>query len=323
MKIFSFLFPFVVLFISFNNVNCLFDDVLSRFYCNNENCYEILGAKRSATNEEIRNLFFMKKRMFSNHPDPELRKKLIKAYTVLSNKLTRRYYDYYLNNPHSIFNIIHFNIYYIYKIIKIIIALTIVMFILSLFNYMYKKYEIKKVLIALRKNKHFNKQVQSTILSKHPNYRTYDTIERTKIHDEIELEVADSFSPITNSMNLKISLLNDFIIFKLFFLLKQIYLYINWYILWIINYNILNKEYTEDDKIYITRTCVRLSAQKWNVLSNEEKNILMKKQLWIKQNRKEFLNELKEKEKINKMSRAKYKKQIRMKKKGISFNYND
>uniref|UniRef100_A0A8C9GVT9 DnaJ homolog subfamily C member 25 n=1 Tax=Piliocolobus tephrosceles TaxID=591936 RepID=A0A8C9GVT9_9PRIM len=322
MKFFSLCFLFVF-FISFNNVNCLFDKMLSRFYCDDENCYEILGAKRSATNEEIRNLYFMKKRKINNRQNPELKKKLTKAYNILSNKLTRRYYDYYLNNPNSIINIIHFNIYYIYKFIKIIIALTIIMFVIFLFNYLHIKYEIKKVLRVLRKNKLFNKQVHSTILSKHPDYRTYDSKTRAKIHDEIELEVADTFSNEVNTKNLKISLLNDFIIFKLFFLLKQIYLYISWYIQWIINYNILKKEYNENDKIYITRTCVKLSAHKWDILTSEEKNNLMKKQLWIKQNRNDFLNELKEKERINKMSSAKYKKQIRMKKKGISFNYND
>ncbi|GAW81194.1 DnaJ protein [Plasmodium gonderi] len=305
-----------------NNVSCLFKNLISEFYCKNENCYSILGVSEKCSINEIRSAYHRHLTNMKNNYDSEKKKKIVKAYNVLANNQTRKYYDYYLKYPNSFINVIYFIFYCVYKLIKVIIALVIIGFLLCAFQYMNKKYEMKRIVQKLSKNKAFKKEVQNKITLQHPDYRNYELAIKRKIEEDIEIEVAQQMGLINNKKNEKFSF-SDLIIVKVLLIPKHIICYVVWNVKWLIKYNILNDEYDESDKMYITRKCLNISADRWNALSHEDKKILLKKQLWVKEIQNEFFEEQKEKERINKISSAKYKKQMRMKKKGCSFNYND
>ncbi|CRH00303.1 DnaJ protein, putative [Plasmodium relictum] len=321
MKIFYFsviLFYFALV----SNVNCLFKKVLSHFYCHNESCYEILGISEKATPEEIRYSYYKKLKNIKKGYDLKKKKKVVRAFNILINKRTRSYYDYYLNNPNSIVNLIYFNLYCFYKLFKVILILLLVSFFICLFQYIHNSNEMKRVIQKCSKNKLFKREVQNRIAENHPDFHNYDLKKKRKIEKKIEEDVVQEIVMINNQKTRRLGI-SDLIIVKIFFLPRHIWQYVKWNIKWIIKYNILNEEYDENDKVYITRKYMNVSLEKWNSLNEEEKRNYLKKELWVKQNLDDFLHEEREKDRINKISSSKYKKQIRMKKKGISFNYND
>ncbi|SBT77309.1 DnaJ protein, putative [Plasmodium ovale] len=325
-------------FVLVNSANCLFKNVLSRFYCNSENCYSILGVGENATVNDIRMSYYRQIENIKEKYNPEKKKKIIKAYKILINKQTRKYYDYYLKNPNSIINIINLIFYCIYKLLKIIIILMLIIFIFCLFKYIYIKYNIKINIKKYSKKKLFKKYVQDRILKEHPNYRSYDLNTKRKVEEDIEIKVFQemelSDKKPTQSKNSGSGSsgggsnggsgsVTDLLIVQLLLLPKYILFYILWNIKWVVKYTILKEEYDDCDKMYITRKCMNIPLKKWNILREDEKKMLMKKKLWIKENQEEFFEEIKEKQRLHKISSAKYKKQMRMKKKGFSFNYND
>ncbi|CAA9988454.1 DnaJ protein, putative [Plasmodium knowlesi strain H] len=321
MKLFFFSFALVYLLVV-NNVNCLFKNFISGFYCNDENCYGILGVSEKASVSEIRSSYHRHLMNMKNSYDLEKKKRILKAYTVLANKRTRKYYDFFLKNPNSILNVIYLIFYYLFKLIKVIIALIIIGVLLCGFQYLNNKYEMKRRVHKLSKNKAFKKEVQNRIGLKHPDFRTYEMAMKKKIEEDIEIEVAHEMG-LTYKKKDEQFAFSDLIIVKFFILPKQIICYVLWNIKWLIKYHILNNEYDEGDKLYITRKCLNIPAYRWDALSDEDKKILLKKKLWVKEIQDEFFEEQMEKERLNKISSAKYKKQMRMKKKGTSFNYND
>ncbi|KJP85866.1 hypothetical protein AK88_04514 [Plasmodium fragile] len=321
MRLFFFSFALVYL-ILVNNVNCFLKNLIRGFYCNDENCYGILGVSERASVSEIRSSYHRNLMNMKNDYDLEKKKKIVKAYTVLSNKQTKKYYDYYLKNPNSFLNVINLIFYYMFKLIKVIIALIIIGFLLCGFQYFNHKYETKRLVQKLSKNKAFKKEVQNRIALQHPDLRTYDMAMKRKVEEDIEVQVAHDMGLLYKKKDEKFAF-SDLIIIKLLILPKQIICYILWNVKWLIKYHILNDEYDESDKLYITRKCLNIPAHRWDTFSEEDKKMLLKKKLWVKEIQDEFLEEQLEKERLSKISSGKYKKQVRMKKKGTSFNYND
>ncbi|SCM08746.1 DnaJ protein, putative [Plasmodium chabaudi adami] len=315
-------FPLISLlfFILTSNVNCLFKNVVSRFYCNEDNCYSVLGVSEKASIEDIRSSYFRQLKNLSDNYNIKKKKKIVQAYNVLINKRSRKYYDYYLKNPDSIINIVNLNLLFLFKLFKVILAIVIIALFGILIQYINSKYEERTMLHKFSKHKDFRKKVQERIMQKYPQYRKYESKEKQKIEQDIEIEIAQE---LYNQHNQSQGKSSTFSFFKVIIVVKEIICFIIWIIKWIVKYYILNSEYDESDKIYITRRCLNMSLDKWNALDEDNKKMLLKKELWVKEKKQEFLDEIREKERLEKISSGKYKKEKRMKKKGFSFNYND
>ncbi|CAD2105105.1 hypothetical protein YYG_02051 [Plasmodium vinckei petteri] len=315
-------FPLISLlfFILTSNVNCLFKNVVSRFYCNEDNCYSVLGVSEKASIEDIRSSYFRQLKSLSDNYDIKKKKKIVQAYNVLINKRSRKYYDYYLKNPDSVINIVNLNLLFLFKLFKVILSIVIIALFGILIQYVNSKYEERSMFHKFSKHKDFRKKVQERIMLKYPQYRTYESKEKQRIEKNIEIEIAQE---LYNQHNQSQGKTNTFNLFKVIIIIKEIICFIIWIIKWIVKYYILNSEYDEADKIYITRRCLNIPSDKWDALDDDTKKGLLKKELWVKEKKQEFLAEIQEKERLEKISSAKYKKEKRMKKKGFSFNYND
>lgn len=305
-----------------NGAHCFFKNAISRIYCYSENCYELLGVSPSANVEEIRSSYYTKIRHVNLENNVEKKKKIIRAYKILTNRRTKRYYDYYLKSPNSFINVIYFYMYWFYKALNGILITLLFLCILTFFQYINNRWQIRALVNKCSKNKQFRKKVNDMIAEKYPDFNKWDNKKKDRIRRKTEEIVAEEMILINGEKITKLKFFDLFIV-RFFYLPNFLYAYILWNIKWFINYNILKKEYSEGDRIYITRKYMKLSAKKWDMLEEMDKNNYLKKELWIKENAKQYLQEQKEIEHLNRINSSKYKKELRSRKKGTSYNYND
>jgi DnaJ family protein C protein 25 len=77
-------------------------------YCDEDDCYDLLGLKQDANASEIKKAYY--KLSLKHHPDknpdPESRKLFVKianAYEILKDESTREQYDYAIAHPEEVF----------------------------------------------------------------------------------------------------------------------------------------------------------------------------------------------------------------------------
>lgn len=63
---------------------------------------------------------------------------------------------------------------------------------------------------------------------------------------------------------------------------------VNWAVNWFIKYKILKKPYDDAAKDYLTMSSLLLSSDAWELMSDEEKQDLISKELWVEDNLLEY-----------------------------------
>ncbi|KAM0928391.1 hypothetical protein ACQ4PT_002453 [Festuca glaucescens] len=91
-------------------------------YCDEDDCYDLLGVKQDANASEIKKAYY--KLSLKHHPDknpdPESKKLFVKvanAYEILKDETTREQYDYAVAHPEEFFynTAQYYRAYYGYK----------------------------------------------------------------------------------------------------------------------------------------------------------------------------------------------------------------
>lgn len=303
-------------------VSCLFDKLPNQFYCQNENCYKVLGVKETASTQEIKASYVRRIRYLIAANDLVQKNKVSRAYKILINKRTRTYYDYYLKNPESILNIINIYLYWFYRMLNVLFLTILFICILTILQYLHNKYKMRSILNLCVNSKIFKKEVKTRIAEEHPEFNSYDEKTKRIVEENIKEEIAVEMVMYNNEKIKRIEF-KDLLIVRFLCFPQNFICYITWNIKWVVNYLIFKKDYSEEDKEYITRKYMNIPTSKWESLDDSSKKTYLKRELWKKENLQEYLEEQKEIERLNRLSSSKYKKQMRNKKKGVSFNYND
>lgn len=67
-----------------------------------------------------------------------------------------------------------------------------------------------------------------------------------------------------------------------------------WYCRWIYNFNIKGKEYGEEERLYIIRKSMKMSQSQFDSLEDHQKEMFLKRELWIKENYEVYKQEQEE-----------------------------
>ena len=59
--------------------------------------------------------------------------------------------------------------------------------------------------------------------------------------------------------------------------------------LWIYNYTLMKKDYSDDAKIYLICKNIGIKSVQWDIHTDAEKRVYMQRKLWVKANAQVFI----------------------------------
>lgn len=280
-------------------------------WCGKEGCYQVLGVKETADPKHIRNVYYKMSRQY--HPDkttdpdaPVKFQRIAKAYEILSDARTRKRYDYALAHPEE--NVEREEAYGIWKYWKTDARAVLIGFVLivSGIQYLAKKSTFDTAWRKIRDTpKYKNKKAQymedweaqhsssggngsgvggmraarrsSKVKAKRPALSTED---EAHIQDLVDSEVGLHGHSMPTY--------KDTLAFHILVSPLRLSQWVGWQAHWQWQYKIMQQEYNDADKAYLTREQLRYSVPIWQGLPEEQVAELLQMELWVPDSWKSF-----------------------------------
>ncbi|XP_035619324.2 dnaJ homolog subfamily C member 25 [Oncorhynchus keta] len=289
--------------------------LIEGLYCGTEICYDVLGVPRDAVKSDIGRAYRQLARKY--HPDRfssltgETRESahrhfllIATAYETLKDEDSRRDYDYMLDHPEEYYS--HYYTYYRRRLapkvdVRIVILVTVVA--ISIFQYYswWASYtEAINYLSTVPKYR-----IQATEIAKQLGLlnKTKEKGKNRRSKEEIREQEEEVIRDIIkNKIDIKGGYQKPEI---LDILLCQIVLfpyclcaYVVWYCKWIYRFTICREEYGDEEKLYIIRRNMKMSQSQFDSLEAEQRDTLLERQLWIKDNYEVYKEEQEEEMKM-------------------------
>eukprot|EP00051_Salpingoeca_urceolata_P002197 m.48012 g.48012 ORF g.48012 m.48012 type:complete len:325 (-) comp11962_c0_seq1:65-1039(-) len=289
-------------------------------YCGKENCYEVLDVDPEASPGDIRRVY--RKLAHKLHPDrnkdedtTEAFQRVATAYEVLKDEETRKNYDYLLAHPDEWYR----NMYMYYKnraAPKVPVApiLVVLITMISVVQYYHwhnahqsaVKFAMDDVkIVAKAKRLAEDEGLFAKKMSKDEKNKVIRGVVERRLNEQgvcLEPQWTD--------------LLWSKILLLPLILLK----WIAWNVSWVWRIRINGQEYTDADKEYLIEK--NISVQ-WEYFHDQD--LAWERELWIKENAVEYLEEIEEEKKAAQRASGRYKQEKRWRKKygAPSANYLD
>ncbi|XP_070565038.1 dnaJ homolog subfamily C member 25 homolog [Ptychodera flava] len=313
---------------------CLFSLITSAtafiegLYCGKESCYDVLGVTRDAAKGDISKAYRQLARKY--HPDKnkdpgatEKFQAVATAYEILRDDEQRKDYDYMLDNPEETYR--HYYRYYRRRYapkvdVRIVIAVTItVISVVQYFSWWTRYNAAIKYLITVPKYRLKAQEIaqQDGLLdkgkkrgrkSKEELKDEEEAVIRKIIEENMDIRGGYSKPKITDVLWIQL-------IVWPYYLVE----YIFWYAKWVWKFNIKKEPYGIEEKHYLIRKYMGLSAGRYDALEDSQHEEFLQKELWKKANFLVFQKEQEEEMKAKLAENSKYKSYRRyMKRKGPS-----
>ena len=273
-------------------------------YCGDRSCYDTLQLTqgRDASVAEIRKAFYRLSLQLhpdkgpTNQPATEARQRaddyqrVVTAYEVLSDDTSRTAYHSFLDNP-ALFS--HHIRYYqhrvraaqvsVWKVVAVTVALA------TSLHWLYVRHRyhhVRRMLLS-------HPTVQQRMLAKvkQDMQSELGRVESGQIARRIAAERVDDYVSVKGSESTKptlSSLLPIVVLASLPAVARSIVFQVRW-IVW---HGWLGAEYGEEEREYATTRALRMSWSKWRqVVSEEERQKLVARELWKKSNFEQFVLE--------------------------------
>lgn len=285
--------------------------------CYRQTLAYLLGVTRDAERSDIAKAYRSLARKY--HPDKykaadaeEKFQSIATAYEILRDEEERENYDYMLDHPEMVYS--HYYRYYKKRVTpkvdpKIVVAVSIT--VISAFQYFSwwsryhsaidyllatPKYRLRAMDIAKKDGLLNNATKKKGRKNKEEIKEEEDKMLRKIIEENADIKGGYSKPKVT-----------DVLWFQIVFLPVTIAQYLHWWILWVWRFHICGQEYGLEEKHYLIRKNFGISASQYESIEDHEKDVFLRRQLWIKSNYTVYKKEKEEEMKTKMAENSKYK----------------
>ncbi|XP_010267762.1 PREDICTED: chaperone protein dnaJ 50 [Nelumbo nucifera] len=269
-------------------------------YCDEDDCYDLLGVSQSANASEIKKAYYKLSLKYhpDKNPDPESRKLFVKianAYEILKDEATREQYDYAIAHPEEVFynTARYYQAYYGHKTDPhaVLVGLLLV---LSAFQYLNQWTRYKQAVSMVKKTPAYKNRLRALelersggVINKKKGQKQMDKKMEEELSKELELQIKGAEKPSMWELVAVRFLLLPYTVGKLL-------LWNGW---WFWRYQVKKAPYAWDDACYLTRRSLRIHVDAWKNIDETAKDDLVRRRLWEKSNLEHYLAELRKESK--------------------------
>ncbi|KAF8409513.1 hypothetical protein HHK36_005589 [Tetracentron sinense] len=279
---------------------CLLLNPSYAIYCDEDDCYDLLGVSQSANSSEIKKAYYKLSLKYhpDKNPDPESRKVFVKvanAYEILKDEATREQYDYAIAHPEEVFynTARYYHAYYGHKTDPraVLVGLLLV---LSAFQYLNQWTRYTQAISMVKKTPAYKNRLRALelersggITNKKKGHKQMDKKMEEDLSKELELQIQGAEKPSLWELLAIRFLLLPYTLSKLLL----------WSGCWLWRYQVIGAPYSWEDASYLTRRCLRVPLDAWRNTDETRKDDLVRRRLWEKTNMECYLDEMRKESK--------------------------
>ncbi|KAG2688197.1 hypothetical protein I3760_09G084100 [Carya illinoinensis] len=269
-------------------------------YCDEDDCYDLLGVSQSANSSEIKKAYYKLSLKYhpDKNPDPESRKIFVKvanAYEILKDEATREQYDYAIAHPEEVFynTARYYQAYYGHKTDPraVLVGLLLV---LSGFQYLNQWTRYNQAVEMVKKTPAYKNRLRALELERSggaTNKKKTHKLTNKKIEEdfsqELDLQIKGAEKPsIWGLLGVRFLLL-PYTIGKLLL----------WSGCWFWRYKVKKAPYSWEDASYLTQRSLGVPLDAWINIDDSTKEDLVQRRLWEKSNMESYLSEMRKESK--------------------------
>lgn len=264
-------------------------------YCDEDDCYDLLGVSQNANSSEIKKAYYKLSLKYhpDKNPDPDSRKLFVKianAYEILKDEATREQYDYAIAHPEEVFYNAarYYHAYYGHKTDPRAVFVGLLL-IFSGFQYLNQWTRYNQAVAMVKKTPAYRNRLRALELersggipNKKKSNKQMDKKTEEDLGKELDLQIKGAEKPsVWELIGVRLILL-PYTIGKLLL----------WWGSWYWRYNVKKASYAWEDASYLTRKSLRVPHDAWMNIDESKKEDLVKRCLWEKSNLESYLAEM-------------------------------